>query len=240
MSKLRKSFAVWVATLSVSAVWATDPPDSAVNPQSGYIESVDALVSSGNLNVRFTLDPGPGHSTSSAMLTSNTADDDAPRLEISASGDTWVVWWRNTGTPQIRVRKHTHATNTWGSDRLASSSSEASRRPELVLSDGTPWIAYEVLSGSSTSVAVLAIEDEPQPIGVRTVLRTTTFGGDVDTQIHALTGHLWSTWVDDATHVGWSEYDATNEAWSNPSYESFANDSVAAARGRIASSVTGN
>ena len=50
--------------------------------------------------------------------------------------------------------------------------------------------------------------------------------------VRAEGGHVWVTWIDSATHVAWSTYDAARDAWSLPRYEPY--DGVAADLARAA------
>lgn len=233
-------FACWILialALVGLSIQAHTPPDSTVNPQTGFIETVDARWSGVNWEIRRSVDPGPGQSITNEDVCIDSNDDVDPRLDISAAGNTWVTWWRDLSTDQVHIRKHTLATKTWGSDRLISSENEDSHNPEIAYDGTSPWVAYEVHGASSQSIAVGIISDEPDPIGVRTILRTTSYSGDADVDIHAEGGHLWVTWVDSGSHVGWSEHDANG--WSVPSYESYSGSSVAAARSSIRAAVLG-
>ncbi len=222
--------------LACFLVFASDPPDSKTNPQSSYIETTDSHVVGSQYDLRLTITTENGpvvYSFGSAAF-----DDNGPRLAISSGGDTWVVWWRAASTDQVLIRKLTYATGNWSSERLVSDSDEGSRHPEIVYDGATPWVAYEFdAEGGGTSIAVNGIKEDPIPIGFRTLLRTTSYAGDTDVLAYYESGHLWVTWVDSASNVGWCEYDYGTTGWSSPSFESYANDSVAAARGRVRTAV---
>jgi hypothetical protein len=242
--EIRRVFVRWVATsalaiCAVTAPLASDPPDSQVNPQSGSIETVDSYWTGSHYRVRHVINPGDGQLIQVSYLTTGSIDDNAPRVAISAAGDTWAVWWRDDATDEVLIRKRTYSSGTWGAERLVSNSSENSQSPQI-LHDGTkPWVAYHATVQGGTKIAVAAGTDSPDPwdpLG----LRTTTYAGDVDVLIHFESSHLWVTWVDSASNVGWCEYDYATSAWSSPSNESYASDNVTAARGRIRAGVLGN
>lgn len=222
------------------SVFASDPPDSEINPANGYIEIADSAWEGSRYNIRHITDPGDGSPLEVITLSGHPADDLSPRIEISSAGDTWVVWCRDQSTGRVLVRKKTYSTGSWSSERTVSSSNESSRNPEVV-HDGTDvWVAYEYDSALGTSVGVSIIEDEPDPIDARTEVGTTTYGGDLDVLIRFGSGNLWVTWIDSDTHVGWSEYDYGAAGWSAAEFESYANDDVDAARSRIRTTVLGN
>jgi hypothetical protein len=229
-----------IVVVATSAVLATDPPDSKVNPVSGFIEVVDTTAVGSNDNVRHTINPGGGQSLTLFDVATDSLDDLSPRITISPSGDTWVTWWRDASTKQVLVRKKTYATGAWGSERLVSDSTASSKNPEIVHDGTNPWIAYESPTSGTTQIAVAAVIDDPEPM-VPVAISSTSFGGNVDVLIHAQSsGNLWVTWVDSTTYVGWSEYSYANHFWSSPGYESYASDSIAAARARIRTTVLGD
>ncbi len=230
-----------LVVLLASVALAVDPPDSAVNPVSGYVETTDATLSSGNYEVRHTVNPGQGQDPQVTTLTSASADDLDPRLVISTAGDTWVVWWRDEASRKVLVRKRTYSTGAWDAERQVGNSSESGRRPRIVHDGTNPWVAYEnTAGGGGTKIIVQKITDGSDPIPTGTVLSTTTYGGDLAVVIRSESSHLWVAWVDSSTHVGWSQYTYATQTWTAAAYESYASDSVAAARARIRTTVLGS
>jgi hypothetical protein len=198
-----------VAALSLSfclSALATDPPSSQINPASGYIEVADATPVSGVFNARHVINPGAGQLLQVTIFGNASHNDAGTRLAISSAGDSWVTWWRDISPAQIILRHRTYTTGQWSSDKIASNTAEESRYPSIVHDGTTAWIAYEVLAGSTTEIAVYP--------GI--------------------------TWVDSSTNVGWVQYNYTNQTWSLTTDESYASDSVTAARGRIRSKVLSN
>jgi len=219
---------------------ASDPPDSAVNPASGFIEIVDATLGVGsNYNIRHVVNPGGGDPPAVLVLSNNSLDDLDPRIRIGPGGDTWVVWWRDGSTDEVLCRVHDYSTDTWSSEHALSTAEESARNPEIVYDGTNAWVAYEFNTTEGIGIGVLGIEENPDPFG-RDVVATTSFTGDVDTRIHAESGNLWVTWVDNATYVGWSEYSHATSSWASPGYESYASDSVSAARARVRTTVLNN
>lgn len=235
-------FARISATLGVlfmaAALAASDPPDSALNSQSGYVETTDSTWQSGNYDVRHVIDPGQGSSPVVVSVTQNPANDVSPRIAISPAGETWVVWCRE-GTPdQVVFRKRTLSSSVWETEDVLSDGLTRSRNPEIAYDGTNPWVVFEVAFPSGdTEITVRAILDDPVPYGSPFVVSTTSYAGIVDALIHADAGHLWVTWVDSTVDVGWSQYDYALESWSLPQYESFAADTVDAARSRIEAGV---
>jgi len=224
--------------LAVVATYASDPPDSKVNPGSGDIETVDSVWNGSRYDIRFTADDG-SQPPSSEWLTDHADDDHGPRINIESGNNTWVTWWREGALDTVWVRKLDYSTKSWGSTRRISNSNESSREPEIVRDGDDTWVVFEFDDGSDTAIGVLSIVDQPDPIGVRSEISATDYSGIVDAMIHADSSHLWVTWVDSADDVGWSEYDHTSETWSVPVFEDHSADSVTDARDRVREDVLG-
>src|SRR5262245_61078239 len=226
---------LFAALLPWSVVLA-DPPDAAVNPTTGNIEVVDVLATGGAVHIRHTLNQGQ-QALQVTELSTGTVTDVAHKVVVSSAGEVWVTWWRDGSTRQIFVRKRSQG--TWDAERLVSDAGQSSKKPQI-LHDGTnPWIGYEYVSGNGTGIAVSKVIDGPDPINPVTIA-TTSFAGNVDGHVHASSGHLWVTWVDSASQVGWSEYDHQAAAWGTPNGEPYDEDSVSEARARIESHVLSN
>ncbi|MBZ5640742.1 MAG: hypothetical protein LAO51_18545, partial [Acidobacteriia bacterium] len=227
------------ALLVPLTLFASDPPAAVLDVRTGRIVTTDAYWTGSQYQVRCTITYSPGRQD--AVVVGESAYDDVdPRIALNSTSDTWVVWWRNASTGQVLVRKRTDATATWGDERQVSSGDESSEHPRIVFDGTLPWVAYEVQGANGKNIAVSAVIDDPQPIPLRTLLGTTTYLGDLDVLIASDSGHLWVTWVNSETEIGWSEYDYGTGTWSAPSSESYASDSVDDARERIQSAVLGN
>jgi len=231
-----RSFCVAAATALVSiAVAGVDPPDVRINSLSGLIETVDATWSGTNFNVRYTALDATGQVTNSQLLTTNTADDLDPRIVLSGAGNAYVAWWRDTAIDQVVYRKRNYATGAWTYEHIVGLATESNSRPRIVYAGDKAWVAYQIQNMKSRSVGAQVIDDDPEPI--RTILGTTSFTGDLDIQLQFDSGHLWVTWVDTSLRVAYVQYDYARRAWGTISYESYATDSIPAARARIRSIV---
>ncbi|HKQ60118.1 MAG TPA: hypothetical protein VJS92_02465 [Candidatus Polarisedimenticolaceae bacterium] len=221
-----------VGTVAHSAPGET--PDLESNPTTGYVESVDSAIPDGS--VRHVIDSGAWRT--SQMISASLAE--SPRIAIRSTGDSWVTWWRGGLPDGVYYRVRNHETGAWSAETRISLTTETSRHPEIV-HDGTKgWVAYEVVSGSTTSIAVLGITDSPEPFPTRTIVASTTFGGDVDVLVHSISTHVWTSWVASSSQVGWSVYDHATDSWSSPAYQSYSGSSVAQARAVIQGQVLGN
>jgi hypothetical protein len=235
---MRNRSALWIlAAVTAGTALADDAVDMKVNPQNSYVEEVRSEYVASSYDIRLLISQGLDTDPTVYYVSTNAADDRSPRVEISPAGDTWITWWRDLATDEVRVREFQHASQTLGADRLVSQSTENARNPEIVYDGATPWVVYEVHGGSSKSIAVAHITDEPDPVGPGVTLRTTSYGGNMDARIHHASGHLWVTWVDGTSDVGWSEYDTGEESWSAAAYESYSGSTVGAARQAIRNSV---
>lgn len=216
-----------------------DLPDLEVNPETGYIESVESTLVGSNYDVRLVVDQGEGGSRSVLFLTNDSADDQAPRLAIKGNGESWVVWWRDSSTDGIYFRRRDLNTGAWAPETRISLDGQSSRRPKIVHDGSSTWIAYEFDSGNHTAIAVVGIGDSPEPFPTWSALATTSLSGDVGVLVHSASANVWVTWVDSAQDMGWCEYDKTALQWGAVNHEPYAIGGVLAATDRIQATVLG-
>jgi len=228
---IRRCFVIAAIVFTSTAAFCVDPPDLRINAVSGFVEVVDAAWSGSNYNVRYTQAMTDGNSKGSALLTSNAANDIDPRIADAPTGDVVVVWWRDLKIDMVIYRKRTLATGAWGPERTVGRTTESGSHPRIAYLGGDPCVAYQIQNSKSRSVGAQIIDDDPEPF--RSIVATTSYGGDLDIQLDAEMNHLWVTWIDSASNVGYSEYDSQTKLWALPTFEPFATDSVAAARSRI-------
>jgi len=100
-------------------------------------------------------------------------------------------------------------------------------------------VAFEFDEQADTGIAVEMVTDDPDPVGTRVVVGTTDFDDTTAPMAHAEQEHLWVTWIDGTSDVGWAEYDYASETWSLSTLESYATDAVSDARDRIRDIVVG-
>ncbi len=217
---------------------SADPPDLMVNPVSGLIETVDATWSGSNYNVRITDVTSDGKQVGSWLLTTNPANDLDPRIAIASTGDAITVWWRDLSVDQLVYRKRVGTNGSWGNERMAGNVSDSNSHPRIVYAFGKPYIAYQIQGSRNRSVGAQIIDETPEP--VPSIVATTTYSGNLDIQLSFESGHLWVTWIDAGSNVGYSEYYFAAQRWSVPALESYAEDSAAAARDRIRTSILGH
>jgi hypothetical protein len=237
LSPLRLTPVLSAFAVATAATLVVDPPDLRINTVSGLIETVDATWSGSNYNVRWTSITTAGVLSASTLLTTNTANDVDPRIGITSTGDVVVAWWRDLTKDAIIYRKRAYTTGAWAAERTVGLSTESNSHPRLVISEDKPWVAYQIQNSKSRSVGAQIIDDDPEPF--RSIITTTTYGGDLDIQLNAELRHLWVTWIDGGSNVGYSEYSYEKGMWTVAAYESFASDSVAAARERIRDRILG-
>jgi hypothetical protein len=221
-----------------SALCANDPPDAAVNPETGVVETVDAPVGAGELSqVRHV--SGNGMPKKVTIL-APPARNNAPRIAISAGGEAWVVWWRsNQGLGRVVFRTRPAGEGPWADERPVGPPEEDGRFPSVAHDGSRGWIAYAVLqpagapAGSAAAVAIFG-GDEPNPYpGGREILAFTA-SAEPEPQVTAEVGKLWVTWLDGPDRVGWCRRDAATGAWDAPGYETYdGTEGPDGARGRI-------
>jgi hypothetical protein len=225
-------FVSLLALLAASTVTAAGP-DLEANPVSGNVESVDLDTDVGN-RVRHTDDEGHGGERVTTLV--SEVGGLQPRIAIDRTiGNSWVVWWTDGVTDQVRYAKRDILTGSWSGEAVISPSGAQSRHPEIVHDGEFAWIAHEI-HGAEVSIAVVGITDDPEPFG-SWILDTTPYTGDVDVLVHTEANHVWVTWVDSATHVGWSEWDAATESWSQSQFLSYAGSNATSIRKLIRDSI---
>jgi hypothetical protein len=237
LKAIRRCAAIVALAVASATAFGIDPPDARINPVASLIETVDAAWSGNNYNVRYTATTTDGAQTLSYLLTSNPANDVDPRIAIAPNGDTAVVWWRDLSTDAVLYRMHSLATGLWSAERVAGTSTKSNSHPRVTCASGTFWMAYQIQNSKNRSVAAQVIDDTPEPIPA--IVATTAFPGELDIRLHAESGHLWLTWIDSNSYVGYSEYIYASQYWALPSREPFTAGGVLSALSRIRSRILG-
>lgn len=225
-----------VALVAASAL-ALDPQDSETNPVSGDIESVIAVLDGADYEIQHVDDPGSGAPLEVHRLSASTVDDLDPKIAIRSGGATSVVWWRDSSTPQVWVSERASPSVAFGSAAQLSDATDGGKKPRILVHDGSVWVAYRFDGAAATSLAVLERGGGGDPWPSATTVGTSAYTGDVDQRLHSESGHLWMTWVDSSTDIGWAEWDDTNEEWSVAQVETDSGGDFDAARARIRSDV---
>ena len=220
------SLAVLFTGLSCLSVAGEEPPDSQVNPLNCEIHTVSTAPNPerhNDINVEFTIDPGPGLARSTIQITSNARDDLAPKIAIADDGINWVVWWRDASTDHVLIRERNYLTEEWSEEISLSESNESSRNPEIIYDGASPWVVFEIekqVRGTSIAVVEICtvIHDAPEPVGHRHVVDETDWDGEVDARVHYEESHLWITWIHDDSYVGCVFYDYEDMTWSTTAF----------------------
>jgi hypothetical protein len=223
--RARSLVGILLFVASPSLAW--DAPDSQLDTATGLIHTLDSVPSGSDQVIRHTVDPGVGQPTVTE-ITSGHADH-SPHLAIDGAGVLHAVWQRDLAADQIRAVA-VDRNGTAGTERLLSDTGEDSRNPDIALFGSLPCVAYEIHGGAAVTLAVQTILDDPDPIGPRIVVGTTSFTGDADLRIHTAEGHLWVTWMDAENSLGFSVHDAGTESWTSPQLREVVDGDVAAAR----------
>ena len=214
--------AILFTSLICLPVAGEEPPDSQVNPLNCEIHTVSTAPNPerrNDVNVEFTIDPGPGVARLTVQLTSNPRNDLAPKIAIASNGINWVVWWRDTSTDRVLIRERNYLTENWSEEITLSEPDEDSRNPEIIFDGANPWVVFEIerqIRGTSIAVVEICtiIHDAPEPVGHRHIVDETDWDGEVDARVHYEEGRLWITWIHDNSLMGWSVYDYEDMTWS--------------------------
>ena len=235
LKAIRRYALIAAIVLASVAAFGVDPPDVDINVLSDEIETVDATWSGSNYNVRYTLSTSDGELTSSLLLTTNAANDLDPRIASLSAGDAVVVWWRDLAKDAVVYRKRDFETGAWSGERFAGTATQSNSRPRIIYAGDETWVAYQIQNSKNRSVGCQIIDETPEPIP--SIVATTAYSGDLDIRLHAESGHLWVTWIDSSSYIGYAEYLYDMHDWAVPAREPFAAGAVSAALSRIRSRI---
>lgn len=213
-----------LSTLGWGAAFADDAPDLEVNPSTGLIESVSVSSAVGR-RVLHVEDSGQGTPLQATVVSAEPASES--RIAIKSNGESWAVWQTDSG--EVRCAYRDPATRAWTAEKTVSVLGERSSHPSIAHLDTATWVAFEVNQGATTGLCASMSTDSPEPFSVRTLVAATTNPG-ADLVIRAEAGHVWLTWVDSASALGWSVYDAASDTWSGAMFESYTGSSADQAR----------
>jgi hypothetical protein len=234
---IRRLCVIAAIVLASAVSLNVDPPDLEINTLAGVVETVDATWSGTNYNVRWTQATITGQQVDSTILTTNVANDVDPRIAVAPTGNVLVIWWRDLSTDGVVYRKRNLVSGAWGVERAVGAAYESNSHPRVVYAGDKAWVAYQIQNARSRSIGCQIIDDDPEPF--RSIVATTSSTGELDVRIDAESRHLWVTWIDAGSRVGYTEYRYDKQYWSVPAFEPYGADSVAAARSRIRQRVLG-
>jgi hypothetical protein len=160
------------------------------------------------------------------------------RVAIGDDGVVHVVWQRDLTADEVRTVA-VRADGTLGPEVLLSDPAEDSRNPDIVVLGSDLYVAYEVHGEPAVAVAVQTIVDDPDPIGPRIVVGTTSYSGDADVRIHAADGHLWATWMRAADDLGYAIFDVATQTWGTTAHEAVVEGDVVTALKNVEGAVLG-
>ncbi len=212
----------------------------ATNPVSGYLERVWEVHDGHDYEIHWAKKVGTVW-TSERSLTDNTADDTNPRLAFFADGSTAVAWKR-AGSSGGRIYYLGHDyTDGWQSSAVAvSDGTRDASMPAALVFGSNAWIAWqEQATGGMRVMAGGSDGGDAWPLGFTVSHIGTSSLNAPYAEISKSGTHLWVSWIDSSTQLGWSEYDSTNDTWSTEQHESYSGPAdIPAARARIETTVT--
>ena len=200
----------WALTVTIVAFpgfLEANTTDMEANPQTGFLESV-GLNQQGY--VVHTTDPGPLGKTTSVTISTGVGLN--PRLSISGSGNTSVVWTNSAGL--VLYRKHDLMTRTWTGVESDADGAVVGTAPGLVAGDLNSWVAYEEEDNGDRVVSSVEIIDSAEP-WAKSPVATVSGSQDLDLHVFQGEGAVWIVWDDSATQLAWSEKEVSG-LWSIP------------------------
>jgi hypothetical protein len=224
---------VW--TWTSGPVLADTAPDLEVNPVTGAVEAVEISPEDGGL-VRHVEDDTQTGVVLQTVVSAEPAADS--QIAIKETGESWAVW-EEAATAEIRYAYRDPLTKIWSAETTVSGTGEASHAPRIVHNGLETWVAYEIETGSSTSIAVTGIIDSPEPFPPAVTIATRTFAASAELDLRAESGRVWVSWLESETELGWSEYDPSTGEWTSPRLETYAGSTVATAKDGVRRLVLG-
>jgi len=221
--------------LSYRAAPAAEAPDLEANPITQTVESVDVSTEDDS-RVRHTEDPGQAGNPVATLVSSAPAV--SCRIAIDAAGQSWAVW-QDVATSAIRLSVRNPFETVWTLEKPISLPDQICANPRIVSDGLRAWIAYEVHSGTTTTLTVAIVEDGAEPIPCRKEVGTTTYAGNLDPDLKSESGHIWLSWKADATTLSWSQADFATGNFTPPVAEPIGTGTVRDARARIRNLVLG-
>lgn len=210
-----------------------EAPRLAKNSATDVLEAVD--VTHDDRRIRHTIEY-PDDSRKVSIVSS--APGVAPRLAIDTFGDSWVVWRSESLPGTVHLSRRTQSTDTWSPEIQIGDPEADCGAPSIIHHDGQVWIAYGIRAGSSISIVVASVIDNPEPIPSFVPVADTVSSGSIDLVLHAAYGALWMTWVEEGSGVCWVEHEDAGEAWSPKACQALDGRSIAEVRGEIRDAVT--
>ena len=173
------------------------------------------------------------------LVTQNTNDDSCPHLSFFPDGSTAVVWREDGAQGQIKYRARNlgNGAPAWQAAAISVSGGVSNASvPWAVVHDGTPWVAWHEATASGIQL-MGGGGDYPTPWPTRFISDLIAIPNSTVTlalTIESESGHLWVTWIDSASAIGYSEWSSETEAWEPAGSEPYANPAdIPAARQRV-------
>jgi hypothetical protein len=208
---------------AVSPLDAADQVFLAVNPYTDQTEAVWVGTPQGApaTEIFHSIQTGEQWSAST-RLTNDSADDALPHLAFTSAGDRRVAWEHHAGGSTVLFSARPASGGSWSTPEMVSDGTEDARNPRVAVHDGEPFVAYESVPASGNSKIVVGRSDTPDPFS-RTQVATAGSAGSPLVRICSEDGHLWVSWVDTGTELGFAEY--ANGTWGSVHTESYSGTS---------------
>jgi hypothetical protein len=127
----------------------------------------------------------------------------------------------------------------WTPEAAVSAPGQTCANPRIVSDGLSAWVAYETPEGPLTSVTVAIIEDGAEPIPRCHQAGTSSFSGNLETDLRSEGGHIWVSWKGGPDALSWSEFDFAAGRFTTPVTEPLGSGTVRDARDRIRALVLG-
>ena len=178
--------------------------------------------------------------TAPVVISSDPGDDLDPRWWQDATGTIHAVWWRHGAdgaNDSVLYARRISGAPGFTTEELVSLSSESARAPSLVVRpDGTVLVGYETDAGGGLKNIQVASKATLLSAFQPVVLASTPFPEATTPEAERTSSHVWTTWIDSPTRVGYSEL--INGIWSTPAFETYSSpEDLGRARMRIQSEV---
>ena len=200
------------ATL-LSAVEFTNPVSG--EPERFYVERIGSTV-----QVLWTHKVNGVWQQASVLTTSGADHAGATGCFDPDSGNSVIVFWRDSTIPAVYYRERDHSSGVWNSEQLVSNATQDVRFPSCIILEEELLIVAEARATDNTRSAVAYTVDHDLcpgpncPIGYQ-LLSSTALTSSINPIVHSASGIAWADWIDATGYMAFSVY-SESTGWSAP------------------------
>ena len=161
-----------------------------------------------------------------SVLTATTGvHEEDPAITSTPSGGSKIVFWRNMPASEIWMVERTSSAAAWSVPHKVSASSDPASYPSTAMAFGKVHIGYEVTRADGTKDIIVAgrLDNNPAASFQPEVIAHIGYTGKADVEVESHGAHLWVSWIQSATQLGWSSWQGG--IWSPVQFENYSSQS---------------